>query len=215
MLEERVDVSPRKILGYIPIVIGLLAILCWFFDANGIRYDDVYPEADITRALLFDPVYHSINMFLHFDHAHFSWNMRLLLPFGIVFTWLTSNRHVLVVVVFSQLLANILSGIVGQFVFGISGVMLALIAASLVRSTGYAFQDASPETVQTIVGTLLSLAAMALFLIFLGAGGSSWIAHFHHFLGFLFGGAIESIYLFSGLDEEDESSRSVSRRVTR
>lgn len=213
MLGEGVDISPRKLVGYVPITIGLVVAICWFFDANGVRYDNVYP--DINRTLLFDPIYHSINMFLHFDHSHFAWNMRLLVPFGIVFTLLTSNRHVLVVVVFAQFLSNIISGIVGQFVFGASGVMLALIAASLVRSTGYAMQDAQPESVQTIVGTLLSLAALALFVIFLGAGGSSWIAHFHHFLGFLFGGAIESIYLFSGLDDDENASRGISRQVTR
>lgn len=212
MLREAAETLTDRRVGYIPITVLVLAGICWYLDTTGVRHDDVYPEAN--RVLLVDPVYHTSNMFLHFDHAHFAGNMWLLIPFGVVLTLLTSNRHVLVVVLFAQLLANVVSGIAGQFVFGASGVVLALIAASLVRSTGYAMQDASPEAVQTVVGALLSIASLALFFVFLGSGGSGWIAHFHHFLGFLFGGAIESIYLFSG-STETETERTVPRRMGR
>jgi membrane associated rhomboid family serine protease len=212
MLRQTTEILTDRRVRYLPITVFVLAGICWYIDSAGVRYDDVYPE--VNPILLVDPVYHASNMFLHFDHAHFVWNMRLLIAFGIVLTVLTSNRHVLVVVVFAQLLANVVSGVAGQFVFGASGVVLALIAASLVRSTGYAMQDASAETVQTVVGSLLSLASLALFLVFLGSGGSGWIAHFHHFLGFLFGGAIESIYLFGG-ESETETERTVPRRIGR
>jgi len=214
MLEGTGEKIPKRALGYVPITVLLLVAVSWYFDTAGIRHDDVYPE--VNRVLLVDPVYHSTNMFLHFDHAHFVGNMQLLLPFGVLLTWLTSNRHVLVVVVGAQLLANVVSGVAGQFVFGASGVMLAIIAASLVRSTGYAMQDASPEAVQMVVGSLLAVASFGLFLVFLGSGGTGWIAHFHHFLGFTFGGTIEAIYLFSGSDESDErTERSVPRRISR
>jgi membrane associated rhomboid family serine protease len=212
MLRRTTEILTDRRVGYLPITVLVLAGICWYVDSAGIRYDDIYPA--VSGVLLVDPVYHASNMFLHFDHAHFVWNMRLLIPFGIVLTMLTSNRHVLVVVVFAQLLANVVSGIAGQFVFGASGVMLALVAASLVRATGEAMQDASPEMVQAVVGSLLSLASLALFVVFLGSGGSGWIAHFHHFLGFLFGGAIESIYLFSG-ESQTETERSVPRRIAR
>jgi membrane associated rhomboid family serine protease len=214
MLGERAKTIPFKLVRYLPITILLLVAVSWLFEMNGIRKADVYPT--VSRALLIDPIYHSINMFLHYNQAHFEGNMQLLIPFGVLLTWLTSNRHVFVIVVFAQLLSNIVSGIAGQLVFGASSVMLALMAASLVRSTGYAMQDASVESRQIVVGTLLSVGSLALFIIFLGSGGTGWIAHFHHFLGFMFGGAIEAIYLFSGADGPDEQSgRTVPHRVTR
>ena len=201
-------------LGYVPITVAGLVAVSLYFELNGIRHDDLYPT--LSGALLVDPVYHMVNAFLHFDRAHFTWNMRLLIPFGILLTWLTSNRHVFVVVASAQLLANVLSGVAGQFVFGASGIVLALIAAALVRSIGFAMQDAAAEMVQAVVGGVLSVAALALFMVFLGSGGTGWIAHFHHFLGFTFGGAIEAIYLFSEIEDGDESTnRGIQRRVSR
>lgn len=201
-------------LGYVPITVAGLVAVSLYFELNGIRHDDLYPT--LSGALLVDPVYHMVNAFLHFDRAHFTWNMRLLIPFGILLTWLTSNRHVFVVVASAQLLANVLSGVAGQFVFGASGIVLALMAATLVRSIGFAMQDAAAEMVQAVVGGVLSVAALALFMVFLGSGGTGWIAHFHHFLGFTFGGAIEAIYLFSEIEDGDEStSRGIQRRVSR
>jgi len=214
MLDVDRNVDPVTLLGYTPIFVLVIVGVSWYFEANGIRHYEVFP--DLTRTLLFDPVYHTTNAFLHFDRSHFVWNMRLLVPFGILLTWLTSNRHVFVIAVVSQLLANILSGIAGQFVFGASGIMLAMIAASLVRSIGAAMQDASAEMVQTVVGSVLSIASLALFVIFLGSGGSGWIAHFHHFLGFTFGGAIEAVYVFSEFKNETErTDRRRSRRIAR
>jgi len=203
-----------RALGYVPVTVAVLVAASLYFEVNGIRHGDLYPT--LSGGLLFDPVYHSVNAFLHFDRAHFTWNMRLLIPFGILLTWLTSNRHVFVVVAFAQLSANVLSGVAGQFVFGASGIVLALIAATLVRSIGFAMQDAAAEMVQAVVGGVLSVAALTLFVVFLGSGGTGWIAHFHHFLGFTFGGAIEAIYLFSEIgDDGERTERGMQRRVTR
>lgn len=214
MLQRIDETVALRALGYVPVTVLALVAISLYFEVNGIRHEDLYPT--LSRALLVDPVYHAVNGFLHFDRAHFTWNMRLLIPFGVLLTWLTSNRHVLVVVVFAQLLSNVLSGVAGQFVFGASGIMLALVAAALVRSIGYAMQDASAEMVQAVVGGVLSVASLALFVIFLGSGGTGWIAHFHHFLGFTFGGAIEAVYLFSEVeDSEEQPDSSIPRRVTR
>lgn len=213
MIDELRDSLSIRLLRFIPVVVLFIAAVSWYLDANAIRHQDLFPHSE---TLLVDPRYHSINMFVHFDHSHFVGNIRLLLPFGILLTWLTSNRHVLVVVVVSQFLANIISGIAGQSVFGASGVMLAMLAALLVRSTGLAMQDAKPETVQMVVGSLLSIASLLFFLIFLGSGGSGWIAHFHHFLGFVFGGTVEAIFLFAGMETESgRSDRGPRRRVPR
>jgi hypothetical protein len=84
-------------------------------------------------------------------------------------------------------------------------VALALVAASLVRSTGYALGNASAEAVQGAVALLLTAALAGFFLIFVVAGGRTDIAHFHHFLEFLFGGATEAMYAFSRqADDADE-----------
>jgi len=50
-------------------------------------------------------------------------------------------------------------------------VALALVAASLVRSTGYALGNASAEAVQGAVALLLTAALTGFFLIFVVAGG--------------------------------------------
>jgi len=52
-----------------------------------------------------------------------------------------------------------------------SSVALALVAASLVRSTGYALGNASAEAVQGAVALLLTAALTGFFLIFVVAGG--------------------------------------------
>lgn len=213
MIDDLRDNLSVRSIRFVPVVVLFIAAVSWYLDANAVRHQDIFSHSD---TLLVDPLYHSINMFVHFDHSHFAGNMRLLIPFGILLTWLTSNRHVLVVVAVSQFLANIVSGIAGQFVYGASGVMLALLAALLVRSTGLAMQNAAPETVQLVVGSLLSVASLLLFLIFLGSGGSGWIAHFHHFLGFTFGGAVEAVFLFAGMEAESRrSGRGRRRRVPR
>jgi membrane associated rhomboid family serine protease len=98
MLRRVDDHISLRTLGYVPVTVLILVAVSLYFEVNGIRHEDLYPT--LSRALLFDPVYHLVNAFLHFDRAHFTWNMRLLIPFGVLLTWLTSNRHVLVVVVF-------------------------------------------------------------------------------------------------------------------
>ncbi|MFC6756929.1 hypothetical protein ACFQER_09850 [Halomicroarcula sp. GCM10025894] len=131
-------------------------------------------------------------------------------------TWLTSNRHVLWLVVaigFGKTATGIL--IQGPTV-GMSGVVFGVGAAAVVRSTGYALQDSSLETLQVIVVGLLTPLATG-FLIVMIFAGQRWIADFSHFLGFLFGGAIEAMYVFDEheTDTDDGEGPAISKTIGR
>ena len=88
--------------------------------------------------------------------------------------------------------------------------------AALVRSTAYALQDASLETLQVIVVGLLTPLATG-FLIVMIFDGQRWIADVSHFLGFLFGGAIEAMYVFGehGTDTDGGEGPAISKIIGR
>ncbi|MCW8173021.1 rhomboid family intramembrane serine protease [Natrialba swarupiae] len=82
-------------------------------------------------------------MFLHLDWSHFRTNMLLWMPFAILLTWMTSNRHVLGLVVGTNVLTSPVLAIGGMAVWGLSGAVFAVVAATLVRATGYAMRGVS------------------------------------------------------------------------
>lgn len=189
------------LLEYIPMTVLCIAALSYYAERNGIRRDDLYSLHDLSLVrLAFDPFYHAATVVVHSGWQHFSGNMLFFVPLGILLTWLTSNRHVLLVIVATVVPTNFVAGAAGQFGFGASTAVFGLFAAVLVRSAGYAFQDASANTLQDVVATLLILGGTAFFAVFILAGGRTEIGHFAHFLGFLFGGAVESLYIFHGHD---------------
>jgi len=186
-------------LSNVPIVVGAFALVCWLLASNG-----VYVDGDWEHGIVLDPVNYVSSMVLHFDWAHFASNMRLWLPIGTAFTLLTSNRHLLVVAVVSHLLTQIVSSGLFRFVSGLSIVVFAVMTAALVRSIGYAFQNHSMETLQNAVALILLPLLTGVFLIVVLAGPSQ-IGHFEHFLGALFGAAVELLYVFDehGSDTTD------------
>ena len=207
------DVSVRRAVGYVPVTVVAIALVSGLLAAGGLRFDDVFEIAGLPS--LFNPFNYTVNMLFHADWGHYAGNMRLWLPFGILLTWLTSNRHVLWLVV-AVGVGKTATGILIQGpTVGMSGVVLGVGAATLVRSTGYALQDASLETVQSVVAGLMIPLATGLLLVMILAG-PRWIADFSHFLGFLFGGAIEAMYVFNEHGEESKGdARSVSKYVGR
>jgi membrane associated rhomboid family serine protease len=78
----------------------------------------------------------------------------------------------------------------------LSVVAMALMAAIAVRAVGVATQDADSEFFQlTALGLLVPLGGW-LFALFVAIGQSP-VGHLEHFLGFLFGAAVEGIYVLS------------------
>jgi len=212
------DVSVRRVVGYIPVTVLGIALVSGALAAGGIQFDDIFAVGGMST--LFNPFVYTANILFHADWGHYAGNMRLWLPFGILLTWLTSNRHVLWLAVTVNFLAVVTGIVVQGPVVGISHVVLGVGAATMVRSTGYAFQDASTEGLQTIIAGLMIPLAMGLLLVMILAG-PRWIADFSHFLGFLFGGAIEAIYVFSEHDDgsedggSEDDGRSIPKHIGR
>ena len=199
-----------RLAGYLPLTVAVVAGVGWLLLSWGVTDTDV----TFSLATAFNPLWYFLSMVIHDDWAHFYGNMELFIPFGLVLTWLSSNRHVLVVILAAQFAAAVLSFAInfGPGV-GSSLVVFAVVAAALVRAVGYALQFASSESLQTVVAVLLALFAMGLFLIAVLAGGHTRIDHFGHFFAFLFGGAIEAMYVFSGHETETVDRADLDRFV--
>lgn len=196
-----------SVLSNAPLVVGAIAFVCW-----GLAVSGIYAEAGGGGAgVLLNPLNYLLTMVLHSDWGHFLSNMRLWIPVGIVFTLLTSNRHVLLVAVVAHVTTQIVSSGLLRFGTGLSVAVFAILMATLVRSIGYAFQNHSMEALQNALAIGLIPMLAGVFLIVVLAGPSD-IGHLEHFLGALFGCAIESIYVLSEHETAStESSRSVSR----
>jgi len=201
------ELSVRRVVGYVPVTVVGVAVVSGVLAANGVRFDEVFRVGGL--ATLFNPFTYTVNMLFHSDWGHYAGNMWLWIPIGFVCTWLTSNRHVLLLVVTVNVLTSVAAIAVLQAGVGMSAVVLGVGAAVLVRATGMALQNASLETVQTVVAGLMTPLATGFLLVMILAGPRQ-IGDFAHFLGFLFGGAIEAIYVFS---EHDTDSGGDERRV--
>ncbi len=193
---DRPALAPSVLVGYVPVVALAVAGICWAFATSGIWANDMSPPVTRFGAMI-NLFYHATNMFVHFEWAHLRDNLRLWIPIAIVFTWLTSNRHLLVVIIGAHISTNVVSAAVGSFVFGLSGVLFAVYAALVVRATAIIVQNQSFDIQQVAASSALIVFGGGFFFVFLLIGHQDGIAHFGHFLGFLFGGAIQAIYVFS------------------
>mgnify|MGYP000368565422 CR=1 FL=1 len=188
-LRERVRAAPWLASSNVPVVVVGVALVCWGLASNG-----VYVDRSVGTGVVLNPLSYLTSMVLHFHWAHFASNMRWWLPVGVVFTLLTSNRHVLLVAVAAHLSTQIVSSGLLRFVSGLSVVVFAVLTATLVRSIGVAFQNHSTETLQNALAVLLIPVLAGVFLIVIVVG-PSWVGHLEHFFGALFGAAIESMYV--------------------
>lgn len=202
----------HRVRQYVPLTVLAFAAVSGAITVTGTEFTDVF-TAD-GRISLFNPFAYTVNLFFHAGGwSHYAGNMVLWLPFGTVLTWLTSNRHVLGL----ALLANFLTVIVAIPIegagLGMSHVVFAVAAAALVRSSGYALQNASTDALQSVLLGLL-VPVLGAFLLILVLAGPRRIADFYHFLGFLFGAAIEAMYVFDD-HESDAEDPSIPRRIGR
>ncbi len=201
--------AAKVALSNVPVTVLVFAAIAWYLAANGIYPD----QSEMGLASLVNPLYYIGSLFLHSDWAHFQSNMTFWIPFGIALTVLTDNKHVFLVAVLSHLLMAIVSAAMLRGGIGMSGAVSAVEAAALVRSTGYAMQNASMETLQAAIVGLFVPAAAGFLLIMILAGNSP-IGHFEHFTAFVFGGAIEAMYVF-GNHESEATERAVPGRLRR
>jgi membrane associated rhomboid family serine protease len=187
--------------SYLPLTIGAFVALTWLLLELEVSMVDL---GALPPAI--DPFSLLSGLVLHSDAQHFQNNMRLLVPFGIVLTLLTNNRHVLGIILVSHLLSAMLYGVVSGPVIGSSGAVFGLTAATLVRSIGEGLQNASVETLQTVIYGMLApfLTVLLVVAIFNIPPG---IAHFGHFFGFLFGAAYEAIVVFRQHETEGQEQQ--------
>jgi len=191
------------LLGHVPVTVTVVVGVSWLFLASGLDGGQV----DHSVVTLLNPLWYVTSMFVHADAAHFQGNVTLIVPFGVVLTLFTSNRHVLLVMVVPHVLGNILRVVVAPaFAYGASGAAFALVAATLVRSAGYAMDNASTESLGTVLVGLLTPFLLFFLLIAIVAGASP-IAHFIHFFAFLFGGATEAMYVLGEHDDGEDERR--------
>lgn len=200
----------KWVLGNAPITVVALWVIMWYLASNGLYYHDVfgYDGAESLFSIFF------LMPFYHGDWGHFAGNMAGWIPAGIALTLLTNNRHTLLIVVVSDFLTQVI-GIVAQGGYGFSSAVLAVRAAVLVHAIGISFQDAPDWALQTAVGIVMTLVSAGFFFVALLAGPNQTIGHFSHFFGLLFGGAIESMYVFNkyGGDDGGDDERSVPGRM--
>ena len=206
------DISLRRAVGYVPVTMLGVFLACSALAVAGIFHAEVR-DLFLGGTVLFNPLVYTINIFFHGDWGHYAGNMTLWVPFATLLTWLTSNRHVLLVVVTVNFMTVVTAIFIEGVGLGLSHVVLGVGAAALVRSIDYAFADTSPEGIQTLVVGIMSPLAVGFFLVMVLAG-PRLIADFYHFLGFLFGSAIEAMYVFSGR-ESDGGGRTVPKRIGR
>lgn len=198
-LRERLRAVPGVELSNLPVTVGAVALVCWLLASNG-----VYVDRSAGSGVLLNPISYLTSMVVHFHWAHFASNVRWWLPIGVVFTLLTSNRHVLLVAVVAHVSTQIVSSGLLRFVSGLSVVVFAVLTATLVRSIGVAFQNYPMETLQNALAVLLIPVLTGVFLVVIVVG-PSWVGHLEHFFGALFGAAIESMYVLR--DHESTTTR--------
>jgi hypothetical protein len=194
--------SMARVVGYVPVTMVGVVLVCTVFAVSGVWHEAV-EGLFLGGTVVFNPLVYTINIFFHADWGHYAGNMTLWIPFAAVLTWLTSNRHVLMLVVTVNFLTVVTALFIEGVGLGLSHVVLGVGAAALVRSIDYALADSGPVAVQSIVvGIMFPLSTG--FLLVMVLAGPRFIADFYHFLGFLFGGAIEAIYVFSELESDDD-----------
>lgn len=184
-----VDRLAGVLVAYVPwTVIGVSLLAVWIAQ-EGIWFVPGTPAHPL------DPVPYVAGMLFHESWDHLVGNLRLWIPIGVVLTWLTSNRHVLGLIVAVQVLTQVVSMAVGRPGLGLSVAVFGVATATLVRATAIAARHASTDGLQVAVaGALVPVLGALLFLAVL-VGGDSPIGHFPHFFGALFGGAIEAMYV--------------------
>lgn len=184
-------------LGYLPVTVVGFAVLTGWLHASSIEY---YPEGH-AFVDIFHPAVYVGSLFFHANWAHYQGNIAVLLPFGLLLTWLTNNRHVLFVMVVSHFFAVVfLMGsflLVGEVIFGVGSslAVYGVMGASVLATAGY-LRDAKEWSNSVVGGALAFLTFVYIVTVFL---------HLGHAFGLLFGTVIESFYVFGGTDEDMEA----------
>lgn len=188
---EPPDLTPRWILSKVPVTVCVFVVVQYVITTNGIEIHDVFGHSPLN------PFLYTLNMFFHAGGwPHYAGNMELWIPFGILLTWFTSNRHLLGFAFAVNFMTVLIALFIEGLGLGMSHVVFGVIAATLVRSVGLGLRNGSQELLQIGITVPLTFGVVGFFVVMVFAG-PRWIADFYHLLGFMFGGAIEAMYVLN------------------
>lgn len=176
-----------------PFTILAIAIVGYLLASDGVRFHDVFGP----HAGLFVPSSYTVNALFHSDWGHYWSNVRLLVPFGVVLTLLTSDRHVLGLVAFAHVVSSLLYAVGGGLAVGASGVVFAVFAGLVVRTTGDAMQNQPTKTLLAIEAGLLLPFTVVLYGLVIAVDFGQ-IAHMGHFMAFCWGALYELAFVGIG-----------------
>ena len=176
-----------------PLTVLAIAVVGWLLISNGVYFEDVF-GADPSP---WNPLTHVVNAVFHVDTGHYRGNVLFLVPAGILMTLLTTDEHVFGLALFSHAIGSLLYGVGGGVVVGSSGVVFALFAGLIVRSTGDAMADESTETLLAITLGLLAPFAIVLYGLVIAIDFGR-VAHMGHFMAFAFGAIYEFAFVAVG-----------------
>jgi|GEM_PF-1631067 len=176
-----------------PLTILAIAGIGWFLAANGIYYEEVLG----TDPSIWNPLRHVGAIVFHNGWGHYRGNLPFLLAFGVAMTLLTTDEHVLGLILVSNVIGSLLYAVGGGQVVGSSGAVFAVFAGLIVRSTGDAMQNESTETLLATEFGLLAPFVVVLYFLMIVVGGDG-IAHMGHFMAFAWGGLYELGFVLVG-----------------
>jgi len=195
-------VATREYLTYLPITVGLFAVVGWVlvvYDVSQFQLGFVPSQRD--------PVEMMSSMLFHEGMGHYRGNMLYaFVPFGVVLTLLTSNRHVLGTILVSHGVPAVGLGWIGWLGVGSSIAAFGILSATLVRSIELGMQNESDEMFQMIVLGLLAPFVSTLFVLALFNVPPD-INHTGHFLGFLCGAGYEYVFVARERNAADRTER--------
>lgn len=184
------------VVAKVPLVVAAIGIVSTLFALQG----EFLPTDIAYFGTLYDPTYHAKLVFLAANWDFFTVNVILLVVFGTLLTLLTGNLHVVTVTVLSYLLTQLLMVCVVCSGYGMSVVAFSVVAAGIVRAIGYVMRDLSAEAFEYVFALLALPTFLAVFYGIVGGMGTSLVGSA---AGFMFGGAIEALFVADDYGSDD------------
>lgn len=192
---ELPDPTPRWILSKVPVTVGVFVVVQYYITTNGIT-----TAYEVFGRFPLNPFLYTTNMFFHAGGwSHYAGNMWLWVPFGTLLTWFTNNRHLFGFAFAVNFMTVLIALWIEGLGMGMSHVVFGVVAATLVRSVGLGLRNGSQELLQIGLTVPLTFGVVGFFVVMIFAG-PRYIADFYHLLGFIFGGAIEAMYVLDAHD---------------
>ncbi|WP_424018960.1 hypothetical protein ACOZ4N_05685 [Halorientalis pallida] len=184
---------------YLPVTVLTVFVVAGVFTLAGIRLVRI-PAFGVWAplvSLVNFATAHVVSLFVHGGLSHYLGNMVLFLLFGGVLTALTSDEHVLGVILASHVPVSILFPILySAYGVGTSLAVAGMIAATVVRAAAVVTGRVDADAVRAILGGAIAVLALALYTWgFLTESFFYVRITDHHLGGWIAGGLAEALWL--------------------